>query len=391
MKTTASETQATSRILIGRFHSLDPVHHASQSDLHARLASLHAKALSQASQELTDQSQELRSSLEKRLSRYGCDSSRISQRHFEVPAFQPKSPETPGPSWGWDERMQIYRTALDRAFLQWYPDQGDSRPPADLLHVSCTGYIAPSPAQTRMADLQHADVGTRVTHLYHMGCYAALPALRVAEGLLRAGSRLVDITHTELCTLHLQVGRTDPEQLVIQSLFGDGHIRWSTWTGDPRGETDSFFELLGHHEQLVPGTSDRMSWSAGNTGWEMTLARDVPEQIQQALPKFIEHLLNPHGLRLGDCITAIHPGGPRIIDQLAAGLSLSEEQVRYSREILFERGNMSSATLPHIWDRIAGSPHIKNTAPVLSLAFGPGLTLCGSLMLLHKRDRELRS
>jgi len=281
--------------------------------------------------------------------------------------------------------MQIYRESLERVFSEWYPNQDDRLLPTDLLHVSCTGYIAPSPAQVRIAELQSSDSSTRVTHLYHMGCYAAFPALRVADGLLRSGSRQVDIAHTELCTLHLQVGRTEPEQLVIQSLFGDGHIRWSAWNGDPGTEASHFFELLGHREQLVPETSNRMSWNAGETGWNMTLARDVPEQLGRALPEFIEKLLSPHQVRLEDCITAIHPGGPRIIEQLAAALSLSDRQIRYSREILFEHGNMSSATIPHIWERIAGATPITNGTPVLSLAFGPGLTLCGSLMLLHKR------
>jgi len=42
--------------------------------------------------------------------------------------------------------------------------------------------------------------------------------------------------------------------------------------------------------------------------------------------------------------------------------------------VLREGGNMSSATVPHIWDRILQDPQVKPDTPVLSIAFGPGLT-----------------
>jgi predicted naringenin-chalcone synthase len=59
-------------------------------------------------------------------------------------------------------------------------------------------------------------------------------------------------------------------------------------------------------------------------------------------------------------------------------LGLSDEQVKSSRKVLFERGNMSSATLPHVWsDILEGNPE-KGT-PVLAMAFGPGLTMIGCI------------
>jgi predicted naringenin-chalcone synthase len=130
-----------------------------------------------------------------------------------------------------------------------------------------------------------------------------------------------------------------------------------------------------------------MSWNAGETGWQMTLSRDVPTKIRDALPGFVDELLAPHGLKLTDCIAAIHPGGPRIIDEVASVLGLSEEQTQYSRKVLLERGNMSSATLPHIWEQIALSQAAAPGQPILSLAFGPGLTLCGALLRKQKADQ----
>jgi predicted naringenin-chalcone synthase len=58
-------------------------------------------------------------------------------------------------------------------------------------------------------------------------------------------------------------------------------------------------------------------------------------------------------------------------------LELSPAQVRTSLDVLHDHGNMSSATLPHVWMVLD-----QTLAPgtlVASLAFGPGLTVCGAL------------
>ncbi|HTU82947.1 MAG TPA: 3-oxoacyl-[acyl-carrier-protein] synthase III C-terminal domain-containing protein, partial [Candidatus Acidoferrales bacterium] len=58
---------------------------------------------------------------------------------------------------------------------------------------------------------------------------------------------------------------------------------------------------------------------------------------------------------------------------------VTEPQVAISRQVLFEHGNMASATAPHIWQRIVDSPDIAPGTKVISMAFGPGLTVIGAL------------
>jgi predicted naringenin-chalcone synthase len=88
-----------------------------------------------------------------------------------------------------------------------------------------------------------------------------------------------------------------------------------------------------------------------------------------------------HGLYPADLKhAAIHPGGSRILDGIAACLELTEAQMAHSRRVLHERGNMSSATLPHIWARMAADPAVRPGELILSLAFGPGLTVTGNIL-----------
>jgi predicted naringenin-chalcone synthase len=196
-----------------------------------------------------------------------------------------------------------------------------------------------------------------------MGCYAAFPALRMARGSARA-----DILHTELCTLHFDPAQHDPEQLVIQSLFADGVIRYRASKEKP----ECGYEIEELKEVIAPATLGDMAWALSSQGFRMTLSRDVPKAVKEG----IGELVKPW--RSADAVYAIHPGGPRIIDAVKEALELSEEQVWFSREVLKHHGNMSSATLPHVWQKML--PELKAGTPVVSMAFGPGLTLSAGRM-----------
>jgi len=52
-----------------------------------------------------------------------------------------------------------------------------------------------------------------------------------------------------------------------------------------------------------------------------------------------------------------------------------------SRGILRSYGNMSSATLPHVWRSIVEDDAISAGTLVATLAFGPGLTVSGGLLV----------
>jgi predicted naringenin-chalcone synthase len=198
--------------------------------------------------------------------------------------------------------------------------------------------------------------------------------------VLDPSRRRSDIVHTELCSLHLDPSDHAIEQLVVQSLFADGFIRYSVESRAPR---DSALEILALSERVIPGSADAMTWALSDAGMAMTLSRDVPERIGAALRSFVSDLYRQAGLEphaeLPRTAFAIHPGGPRIIDSVRERLELTPSQVQVSRDVLFEFGNMSSATLPHIWMRLLEDANVPAGTLIMSLAFGPGLTICGAL------------
>jgi predicted naringenin-chalcone synthase len=285
-------------------------------------------------------------------------------------------------------RSRFFAETVNAYFEAEY--EHDDLPPDEIVHVTCTGYVSPSGAQKLVANKGWGD-STRVTHAYHMGCSAAFPAVRIAAGsggqdaargapdAERRSGRRVDIVHTELCSLHLDPGDHSIEQLVIQSLFADGLIRYSICENEPAPG----LRVLALDERILPHSSDAMAWVVSDHGMQMTLARDVPDRVAGSLRQFVSELYRKAGMTLGEhharTVFAVHPGGPKIIDRVREVLELSDAQVQTSRDVLFDHGNMSSATVPHIWMRIVADANVATGTPVVSLAFGPGLTVCGGL------------
>lgn len=315
--------------------------------------------------------------LEKDLHRYALNEKYIKQRYFEcneldelwneheIYRISPASPEGAQI----EKRNEYFFRKSKDVFDKLYQDTI----PEHVIHVTCTGYVSPSPVQATFSNRAHSP---DITHAYHMGCYASLPAVRMAKALSQSEERNIDVVHTEICSLHLNAAIHTAEQIVVQSLFADGHIKYSI-NQNPTG-----FKILTIQEKLISESLNDMTWVPSAHGMAMTLSKEVPFKLRDALPGFIDELCQKAGQSkekiLKEGIFAIHPGGPKIIKAVQKKLELRDDQVSTSQKVLLERGNMSSATLPHVWNEILNDKPASGTK-VLSLAFGPGLTIFGSI------------
>ncbi|MBY0517613.1 MAG: hypothetical protein K2P81_11925 [Bacteriovoracaceae bacterium] len=320
--------------------------------------------------------------LERMIERYAVKESLIEKRHFECvdlmsgeeseDSLYKMSKDSPSGA-GIDKRNQFYHKRALEVAQTHFPEKSEA--PHHLIHVSCTGYVSPSAAQSLVA-MRKWD--TSVTHAYHMGCYASLPAIRMAKGLSVDANKTIDLLHNEMCSLHMNPNAQTPEQIVVQSLFADGHISYKVGPQKPK---ESCFEILAINEKVVPESTQDMSWAPAPWGMQMNLSKDVPGKLKTIIRDFYWKLVQEAGLDpaviLKEGVFAIHPGGPKIIESIKEELELTEEQVASSKFILKTRGNMSSATLPHVWENILSQT--KDEKIVISFAFGPGLTIFGSV------------
>ncbi len=372
-------------ILLHDFQIHRPRHQAEQGAILEWIAAAHARAEITLRQPATDgEREDITRRLRKLVMRCGCSTDRISSRGANLDDFTHTDWERmrvfqldrfpAGKPCG--ERSRVYREVSGLAFERFYAEETD--PPAAIIHVTCTGYVSPSGAQ-RLVAQRGWGRDTEVIHAYHMGCYASLPAIRLAAGLLERGKSRVDLVHTELCTLHLDPSQHLPEQLVVQTLFADGMIRYRASLEGTAG-----LEWVTTREEIVPDTEDAMTWMVSDFGMQMTLSRKVPDHIRACLGGFLDRMgagLDLGARRLAErALFAIHPGGPRIIDEIAEHLGLRPDQVQASNDVLRNHGNMSSATLPHVWKAMLEDDTVRPGTLIVSLAFGPGLTISGAIL-----------
>jgi len=125
--------------------------------------------------------------------------------------------------------------------------------------------------------------------------------------------------------------------------------------------------------RYVPNTEEKMTWKIGDTGFDMRLSSYVPKLLEYNIKPVINEILSKNQVTKEDIdIWAIHPGGRAIVENIQKAMDLSADDVEVSYEILREYGNMSSATIMFIMEKIFEK---KKFGKMFSAAFGPGLTV----------------
>ncbi len=284
---------------------------------------------------------------------------------------------------GLSERMRFFDTKVNLRAEQYFEAQNQTTPPDHLIHVSCTGYLSPSPLQ-RVCSKKGWHT-TEITHAYHMGCYASMPSIRMADALSKSSQKPVDVFHSELCTLHFSTQDFTPEQLIVQSLFADGYIGYKC---SPTYLDQPSFKILAVGESRIADSEEDMTWVPGDKKFNMSISRDVPLKLAMNIHEGLDAIFAKAGVdkdtMMKDAIFAIHPGGPKILEQVSMLLELRDNQIQESKEVLRTKGNMSSATLPHIWQQVLNNDNYTNGQKIISLAFGPGLSLFGAVFEMTK-------
>lgn len=307
--------------------------------------------------------------------------------------FFPNTPNLePFPSVG--QRMAVYRrealplaTESVRDCLRQVPDVA----PASITHlvtVSCTGMYAPG-LDIELVQALGLRPDVRRTCVNFMGCYAAVNAIKLADAFCQADAEArVLIVSVELCTLHFQKS-PEEDHLISNALFGDGAAA-ALVQATPLPNGAPSLALQAFHCGLEPDGHDDMAWHINDFGFEMTLSSYVPKLIQRGIRNLTDGLLASLPVQLADIRHfAIHPGGRKILETIETELGLTRKDNRHAYRVLRDYGNMSSATVLFVLrDVLAHATPADNGAPVLSFAFGPGLTMEAMLLQLTVNNEQ---
>jgi predicted naringenin-chalcone synthase len=253
-----------------------------------------------------------------------------------------------------------------------------------LITISCTGFYAPGPDYDIITQLG-LKPSTERYHIGFMGCYAAITGLKLAYRICAASKYAnVLLIANELCTLHFQ-GGNEMDDLISASVFADGSAGVIVSSAEP--EHGLYFEVCDFATEILNEGSDDMAWTIGDTGFNMVLSSYIPDILSNNLNQFLQPVLSRFQLDQQDIdIWAIHPGGRSILDRVEKQLDLNDDALNYSRHILSEFGNMSSATILYVLKEILEDPgKADERLNVFAMAFGPGITIESGYFIRHQK------
>ena len=290
------------------------------------------------------------------------------------------------------EVPKLAKEAAARAIKEW------GQPKSKISHlVFCT---------TAGVDMPGADwalvklLGLRSTvkrlMLYQIGCYGGGTVLRIAKDLAEnnKGARVLVVCSEITAVTFRGPSDTHLDSLVGQALFGDGASAVIVGA-DPAPEVETpWFELHWTGSEIMPDSDGAIDGHLREVGLTFHLLKDVPTIISKNIGRVLEGALAQVFAGAGgrpasynDLFWVAHPGGPAILDQVELKLGLSKEKLGASRHVLEQYGNMSSACVLFILDRVRRASVLRGEVSTgegkewgVLLGFGPGLT-CETVLL----------
>jgi len=301
----------------------------------------------------------------------------VEGRHLALPL-----PEYAGmPAWGEINRKWIriadelgseaVRQALNGASLR--TSDVDT-----LVFVTVTGVSTPS-TDVRIANRLSLRPDLKRLPVFGLGCVAGAAGLaRAADLLGHREDGVVVLVSVELCSLTFQLGDHSMANVIATGLFGDGAAA-VVLTGGAAREAGP--RVVDSRSILYPDTERVMGWEISESGFRLVLSPEIPLLIRHHLRDDVDAFLAGHGLKRGDIGEwMVHTGGPKIFEAIEEALDLPESALDTTRATLRKVGNVSSASVLIVLQRILEERRPKPGTWGLMLAVGPGF--CCELVLL---------
>lgn len=218
-------------------------------------------------------------------------------------------------------------------------------------------------------------------HVVGVGCASAVPLMRLlGQSLSHHPGKLGLVVAAESMSGILMGARADDAKakIVGSAIFGDGCAA-ALLDGGPGVEGP---EILAAKVHQIAGTLDAVSLELAPEDSHLHLARDLPDLAAADLGELADSFLASAGLDRAEIDHwIVHPGGRRIIDCVQSALSLSEEDVAVSRDVLANHGNIGTPAIFYVLKQTIEQREPGRGERGLMVTVGPGITI--GLMLLQ--------
>ncbi len=236
------------------------------------------------------------------------------------------------------------------------------------VFTSCSCPVIPS-VDAIIAEQVGLRRDLRRVPVFQFGCAGGVAGLALASRLVGSGEKVL-LTAVELCSLVFQFNDHSSAQLVGGAIFADGAAS-VLLSGKGPG-----LEILAAQSYLLPGTRHLMGYDIHDDGFHLRLDRELPSMLSGAVTPLVDMFLQSQGLKREQIAEWLfHPGGMKILDALDRVLEIDPARSCHARTVLQEYGNLSSASVLLVLREYLRTQQPQNTAPIVMLGIGPGLTL----------------
>ncbi|MFT5881746.1 MAG: putative naringenin-chalcone synthase [Crocinitomicaceae bacterium] len=199
-----------------------------------------------------------------------------------------------------------------------------------LFLCSCTGFLCPG-VSSHLAELLDLRSDVFLQDMTGLGCGAAVPLMRAAEGVVAVNPDAIVVTvAVEVCSAAFFI-EDDFGVLISTCLFGDGASA-VVWSGEDDGWQVSNFQSL-----HFPEEREKIRFT--NAGGKLR------NQLDKSVPKLaaisVEKLYQMRSTEPDALVT--HGGGRDVIEALEGVLPI--DSLDYAREVMTEYGNLSSPSV----------------------------------------------
>lgn len=243
-----------------------------------------------------------------------------------------------------------------------------------LLFTSCSCPSIPS-VDAVILDAVGMNRTVRRVPMYQQGCAGGVVGLSLAAELAGQG-RMVSLVSVELCSLVFQPGNHSGGHLVGSAIFGDGAAAALI------GPEDKGFVIHATQSFLLEETRHLMGYDIEDNGFHLRLDRELPSYLSRRVPEIVREFLAGQKLNIEEVAWWLfHPGGVKILSFLEEVFALRPEQCHWSRDVLMNVGNLSSASILFVLEKFIDSSVYRSGDFALVMGIGPGLTV--ELILLQ--------
>jgi len=302
-----------------------------------------------------------------------CD---IDFRHFYVAPRQVRE-ETPS-----ELNQRYLRGAMEtgcRAVAACLQEARSKVTDIDLLVVcTSTGYVCPDLGSRLIAHMGFRSDIHRAA-MVGLGCAAALPALQHACDFVRAHpERKALMLAVEICSACYFVDDT-MDTVIGNAICADGAAAFLI-TNDS-GKPGIKPAVLDCESCVASEHIDKVGFEHKDNKLRIILANEVRYLAGPLIERALDALLKRNRLNRADIrFWVAHPGGRKVIDNLQKHLRLTDEQLRFSRAVMRNFGNMSSPTVMFVLDQVmrTGDPQPGDWGVMVAL--GPGMAAEAALL-----------